>query len=134
MKSRPEWPALTGPEILDEIKQRENLIGEMVGQLYPSVLQDEIANLHTLYRNSPFERGRSDCYQDRCECCPFSGVGGLGKRVAMDAPEYVKKNGEKYVEEYLKGYRAEAKDLFGDDWETCEFSWGKAITIGREQP
>ena len=134
MKSRPLWPALTGLEILDEIKIRKDLIRQMVGLLYPSILTDEIADLHILYRNSPFKRGRSDCYQDRCENCAFASIGGLDKRTAMEAPEYVKKNGEKYVEEYLKGYRAEAKDIFGDDWETCTFSWQSAITIKREQP
>lgn len=125
---------MTGLEILDEIKQREKTIGEMVGQLYPSILADEIVDLKSLYSGTPFQRGRSDCYQDRCENCSFASVGGLDKRTAMEAPEYVKKNGEKYTEEYLKGYRAEAKALFGDDWETCTFSWSPALTIGRGQP
>jgi hypothetical protein len=133
MKTKPEWASLTGPELLDEIKQREKLIGEMVGQLFPSILRGEIRDLVKLYAASPFERGRSNCYQDRCENCSFASIGGLDKRTAMEAPYYVKVHGEKYVEEYLAGYRAQAKDLFGDDWETCEFGWSKAITIGGKE-
>lgn len=133
MKTKPEWASLTGLELLDEIKQREKLIGEMVGQLYPSILRGEIRDLKELYAVSPFERGRSNCSQDRYENAPFASIGGLNRREAMEAPEYIRKHGEKYVEEYLAGYRAQAKDLFGDDWETCEFGWSKAITIGGKE-
>ncbi len=73
-----------------------------------------------------FARGASNCYQDRCENCPFSSVGGLERRSNMRAPEYV---AAADAEDYLRGYRAQALDMYGADWATCSFSWSPAITI-----
>lgn len=78
-----------------------------------------------------FNRGVIDAVQDRCENCPFASVGGLEKRSAMVTPKYISKGDEK---EYLRGYRHGARRMFGDDWETCEFGWRPAITIGGEDP
>ena len=64
-------------------------------------------------------RGMTDCYQDRCENIPFASVGGLEKRGEMQAPDYVS---EEDREEYLLGYRQMARELFGEDWQTCAFS------------
>jgi len=75
----------------------------------------------------PYDRGRGDCYQDRCENVPFSSVGGLERRSGMELPRYVlPEDGE----EYLRGYRDMARALFGDDWETCAFGWVPALTLG----
>jgi hypothetical protein len=75
---------------------------------------------------TPFERGRQDCYQDRCENIPFSSIGGLKCRSKMIPPRYLEFED---VEEYLRGYRDAAKALFGEDWETCEFGWVPTLTI-----
>lgn len=77
---------------------------------------------------NPFERGRMDCYQDRCENIPFATVGGLERRSSMIAPRYLEPGD---VEDYLRGYRDAAAALFGADWETCAFGWVPTLTIGR---
>jgi hypothetical protein len=48
----------------------------------------------------------------------------------MTAPCYIK---EDNAQEYLSGYRAQARKLFGDDWETCEFGWKKALLINGDE-
>lgn len=50
MKDRAHWNDLTEPEILREIEERKELIRQMVGGLYPSILGDEIADLRILNR------------------------------------------------------------------------------------
>lgn len=72
-----------------------------------------------------------DCVQDRCENAPFGSVGGLDKRAAMTAPDYI---AEKDREEYLRGYRDQAKDLYGEEWQTCAFGWRPALTIPGTRP
>lgn len=74
-----------------------------------------------------FQRGRSDCYQDRCENVPFASVGGLGSRSALVTPKYIAPDD---AADYLRGYEAQARELYGDDWRTCEFGWKPALTIG----
>jgi len=77
-----------------------------------------------------FQRGKTDAYQDRCENVPFSSVGGLEKRGAMEAPKYI----DGWCHEfYLKGYVAMCREMFGEDWQTCEFSWKPALTIGDDE-
>lgn len=76
-------------------------------------------------------RGVNDCYQDHCENCPFGSVGGLDSRSAMKTPEWISDQFDvDLIVEYLDGYRAEARRLYGEDWETCKFSWHKAMEIG----
>jgi len=48
MKSRKDWPGLTPEEIDAEVEIRIDLIGQMVGSLYPSILSDEIYDLREL--------------------------------------------------------------------------------------
>ena len=76
---------------------------------------------------TPFERARIACYQDDCENAPFASVGGLENRKNMKAPDYIDPCD---VEEYMRGYRDMALDLYGEDYETCEFTWTPALTIG----
>jgi hypothetical protein len=76
-----------------------------------------------------FDRGRSDCFQDRCENIPFGSVGGLESREDLRAPKYINPGD---AAQYLAGYIAMAKELYGDDWQTCEFSWKHAMTINQE--
>lgn len=79
--------------------------------------------------STPFERGMTDAYQDRCENVPFASIGGLGARLNMRAPEYVP---EPDRGEYIEGYAWGSKAMFGDDWATCQFGWLKAIEIGSQ--
>ena len=77
-------------------------------------------------RSNAFDRAKLDAYQDRCENVPFASVGGLDRRGSMFAPKYIDPIDR---EEYLRGYRAAAREMFGDDWESCVFGWAPAITI-----
>lgn len=73
-----------------------------------------------------YDRARGDCAQDAYENAPFGSVGGLARRGSMTAPDYITA-GQR--DEYLRGYRDAARDMYGDDWETCSFGWAPAITI-----
>jgi len=48
MKNREEWPQLTPEEIDTEVEARFEMIGQMVGWLYPSILEGEIYDLREL--------------------------------------------------------------------------------------
>lgn len=76
--------------------------------------------------SSPFERGRADCYQDRCENIPFSSIGGLEARCQPKPPKWV---AESEWPEYLRGYISCAEDLYGEDWQTCSFGWTPALVL-----
>ena len=76
-----------------------------------------------------FDRGVRDCYQDDCENAKFASIGGLDKRSNPTPPTY-KALPLKSHDGYLAGYLALAACLYGEDWRTCEFSWGPALTIG----
>ena len=96
----------------------ENLIPDFSKVRAFTVIREGESDVH--------QRGRNDAYQDRCENCHFSSVGGLESRSNMQVPSYIS---EEQAEEYLEGYRAECLDLFGEDWETCEFIWKPALII-----
>lgn len=80
--------------------------------------------------STPFERGITDAYQDRCENVPFASIGGLEARLKMHAPDCVHEND---CEEYLSGYSWACKAMFGDDWATCQFGWRKAMELGVDE-
>lgn len=61
--------------------------------------------------SAAFLRGRTDCYQDRCEGCGFASIGGEDKRFEMSAPAYIEAGD---ADEYLRGYKAMAIGLYGD--------------------
>lgn len=48
MKSRETWPQLTIDQIDTEINERLNMIPQLVGWLYPSVLEGEVCDLRDL--------------------------------------------------------------------------------------
>jgi hypothetical protein len=73
-----------------------------------------------------FDRARSDCVQDAYENSPFASIGGLDKRAAPVAPSYI---AESEREEYVRGYIAQAREMYGEDWRTCSFAWAPALTI-----
>jgi hypothetical protein len=80
-----------------------------------------------LENDEAFWRGYNVCYQDRCENVPFSSAGGLDARASLVAPDYIKPD---EAGAYLDGYRAMARELYGENWQTCEFEWSPALTIG----
>jgi hypothetical protein len=90
-------------------------------------IHGHVGKTEVVWTSDLFSRGRIDCVQDRCENCPFASVGGLEQRSSMSAPKYIAPGD---AAEYLRGYRAGALLVFGADWETCEFGWGPALTIG----
>jgi len=67
-----------------------------------------------------------DCALDAMENAHFASVGGLDRRVSMQAPSYVIPSDR---ESYLDGYRAEAEERWGPDWQSCTFEWKHALTI-----
>jgi hypothetical protein len=62
-----------------------------------------------------FELGQLDCYQDRCENCPFASIGGLESRSNPQVPKYVPENRK---DTWLDGYLNQALNLYGEDWAT----------------
>lgn len=83
--------------------------------------------MKTDFINNPmFIRGTHDATLDRCENIPFASVGGIDNRSNMTIPHYIHKEDS---EIYLSGYKHACKNMFGEDWETCEFGWSKALTI-----
>jgi len=76
-----------------------------------------------------YESARIDAYQDACENAPFSSVGGIDKRAAMEVPERSYLQTDEDAAEYLRGYRSMAQEMYGEDWQTCTFSWRPALTI-----
>jgi hypothetical protein len=76
--------------------------------------------------SAEFKEGALHCSMDGMENCPFSSIGGLEAR-QNPVPKHATAGKEA---EYLRGYIASAKANYGEDWRTCEFTWGKALTIG----
>ena len=81
--------------------------------------------------NEAFQRGQMECIQDRCENIPFAGLGGLENRMTPKAPDYIPAED---VDDFIAGYKAAALEMYGDDWQTCEFSWQHALTIEPPEP
>lgn len=90
---------------------------------------------------TPYERGvpldertvydsaQMDALQDGCENCPFSSVGGLDKRASMVVPKRSCIKTDEDAAEYLRGYQDAAREMYGEDWQTCEFSWRPVLVI-----
>lgn len=83
-----------------------------------------------VFTGNPFERGMTDCIQDRCENTPFGSAGGLDARPDLKAPDWITPSEQ---EKWLAGYKHAAADLYGEDWATCAFGWSPAITIGKAE-
>jgi hypothetical protein len=99
--------------------------------LFPDI--DTVEKIHghkgktkIVWTGDPAGRAMMDCYQDRCENVPFGSVGGIEKRSDMRAPAYITPEERA---SYLNGYRLQARNIYGDDWMTCEFGWKPALTI-----
>jgi hypothetical protein len=54
VKSLEEAKKLDPEQILVEMQERRNLMRDMVGQLYPSILAGEIEQLHEEYRRKRY--------------------------------------------------------------------------------
>ena len=76
-----------------------------------------------------YQHAWTNMVQDGCENAPFSSIGGLEGRADPKAPKYI---AEADAAEYLRGYTEAARYHYGDDWQTCTFSWGPALTIGEK--
>lgn len=77
----------------------------------------------------PYDRGVSEAIQDRCENCPFASIGGLNARAAPKVPAYIP---AEHTRAWLSGYLDAARDIYGDDWQTCSFGWRPAMTLPAE--
>lgn len=55
MQSKENWSKLSPLQLYEEITKRRKLIGEMVGTLYPSIVNDELDELNKLYAEIPIE-------------------------------------------------------------------------------
>lgn len=90
-------------------------------------LDQRKARAEQIARSLAFMHGWDNCLQDACENAPFASVGGLASRAALVAPKYAPPGQEA---EYLRGYAAQARASYGEDWQTCSFGWAPAVTIG----
>lgn len=81
-----------------------------------------------------WDRGYMAALQDFCENCHFASAGGkelrANKGEHFKAPNYIPVED---VEAYLDGYRAHCQEVWGDDWDTCEFGWKPVMTIENEK-
>ena len=75
---------------------------------------------------TPEDSGAFCCSLDHAENAPFGSVGGLDARPNLTAPSYV---ATEDAEEWLNGYTSQARRLYGEDWATCEFRWGKVLEV-----
>jgi hypothetical protein len=80
-----------------------------------------------VWSSDVYENAKFDCLMDASENAPFNSVGGRDKRGCMVRRERV---AERDWKEYQAGYIDGARRLYGDDWQTCEFGWSPALTIG----
>lgn len=72
-------------------------------------------------------RGQEDCILDRCENVTFASIGGLEQRGSLlNAPNYIP---VEHIHSYTDGYVAQARDMYGDDWQTCKFGWAQVLKI-----
>lgn len=88
-----------------------------------------------VYHHEAWLRGQRDCYQDRCEGCPFASTGGLENRANLTCPSYILKEDmaqDGYSRSYLSGYANMARAIYGKIWQTCEFEFREVMTIGDE--
>ena len=81
--------------------------------------------------SAAYRRAVADAEQDSFENCPFASIGGLDCRHEPRAPEYVE---DPDVADYVAGYIDTARVMYGEDWQTCEFSWAPAMVLGDAKP
>ena len=77
-----------------------------------------------------FERGGEECEQDAMENAPFASIGGRAARDAPRVPAYIAAGD---AAEWLRGYTAMARWLYGNDWQTCAFGWRFAGDLSPSQ-
>ena len=118
-------------EYLAEPVGRQRTLTEVVTELRKhKEMETAVDIVLAMNPESTFRHAQVDAYQDYCENCPFASVGGLDKRADPKAPSYVPEDDK---EEYVRGYISAVKEMYGDDWRTCEFSWQPALTIGGKE-
>jgi hypothetical protein len=88
-------------------------------------------NLEDSGHSEEWDRGWLEAYQDDCENCQFSGIGGKDHRTDMVAPDYIPSD---EVEEFLAGYSEYCLKKWGDDWKTFTLGWVPVLTINEKEP
>lgn len=74
-----------------------------------------------------FVRGTQNAAMDQMENAPFASVGGPDLRDSMRTPKWVQ--GSVAEAEFLRGYRHQARVMYGDDWSNCRFLWFPGIAL-----
>lgn len=99
-----------------------------IGEQLQCVLQNTVRDLalEVVGKNAAFQRGYEACQLDSMENAAFGSIGGIEARASMKAPDYVP---EADRADYLRGYAAAARMMYGADWRTCGFSWKPALTV-----
>lgn len=98
---------------------------------------DQVREIHghgggseVILLSDAFLRGAQNAAMDQMENVPFASVGGLERREAMRAPEWIQ--GPVAEAEFIRGYQHQSRVMYGDDWQTCSFGWEPAGVIGVE--
>lgn len=71
-----------------------------------------------IYTGDAFGRGYERAVEDHHEREPFSSVGGSDARPLLEPPRWITPR-ERF--DFIRGYKAGAQDLYGNEWETCTF-------------
>jgi len=84
-------------------------------------------------RLDAFEHGYRNCGLAQMENSPFVHVGGLGRRMSFQRPqwwdEHYPGDDGRLLRAYYQGYAKAAAEIYGPDWRTCEFGWTPALRI-----
>lgn len=100
----------------------EPLSNDLLQKAYANTAKLLLANV-VVKGNAPgYDRGWSDCYQDRCENMPLGSLGEDRNTIPNYIPE-VERAG------WLDGYQAMATQLYGENWKKAEFTWKPVLTI-----
>lgn len=87
-------------------------------------------------RLNAFEHGYTNCGQGHMENAPFCHVGGLACRTDFRPPrwwhERYPNDDGRLLRAYHQGYAKAAREIYGPDWQTCEFGWTPALCIEPE--
>lgn len=95
---------------------------DQVGEIHGHGGDTEVVELTDM-----FIRGTQNAGMDQMENAPFASIGGKERRSAMRAPEWVQ--GSVAEAEFLRGYRHQARVMYGEDWQTCSFEWSPVCVI-----
>jgi len=78
------------------------------------------------------ERARDHATLDELENVPFASVGGLTQRTNMKVDPLLN-IADADAKAYIAAYCERAEEMYGPDWQTCEFGWKHALTLKGEE-